>query len=1027
MNNLYSIKDTTLWKRLNSGFTETDRELAQILSSNLLTMCEKASSRMKEMPHLHHQFTLHDEVHLLRVTEIMSMLLSEEVLTMLNPIEITLLILSAFYHDQGMVLDDNKIEKLKNDEKFKLFKDNWIINHPNFIDIKKKISDHNFSEEQRAGFIKAYSELQDALLTDYIRVNHGENSKNYIYDKFKDDSLWMVNGINLSEYVGKLCKSHNEDSRNINENNGFRVDENICTYKVNMQFLAIILRLADILDFDRDRTPDCIYRSINFSSDISLIEWEKHRSVVGWEISNDLIRYTMKCEHPTYQRAALQFMDWIDEELLKAHNIINKFPACAKDYKLNLPTYVDRSRIEPKDNCYIYYDLEFTLSRDEIVKLLMMEDLYESSSICVRELLQNSLDALRHRKCIFKKDTGMDWNKGKVYFKHELDEYGREVVTCTDNGIGMDEKIITNYLTKVGRSYYKSPEFLKDREALSSSGIDFNPCSQFGIGFMSCFMLGDKIIIKTRRDYGYANGKGKPLIVEINGLNGIVVIKEGTEDQAIGTSVKIIGRNKPPYLDKWEDKVKLIEILNGYALACEFDIEAECTIDEIKDKIIIPNKIIPPKTFIEESNNINEKSYKTYEQNLSEVNDNLNGVMRVSLLIDNERQVTLENSEAKWEKEDSKDRANFTIKNGSNLFTISSKLDKTCCDGILVCGTPGNGERKLSLGWRANVLKAGRESFIVDIRGDIKPRLTPSRIANENHTDIHPSWQRIQEYVDIAQGMLWGKILQEIDTVEEIETFLKLTSIYREHIENIPHNCLWNKLYVSVKCKNNSTEWIKICDIKKIKMVRENEAIKFYLDDDRYIFMSDEIKVYDEEAYGSICEDNIKRALISMSSIDIEESKVWFRLEKPNSSDLQLNKYKIGRSIIKVKLLKYNNEANDYIVIQSPIYTANRYNILVKYVFENRFKCNEDILMDFAIGLIFLLNGSKAVQDIVDGKVSREMKKLGCLFNSIRWDEYDDGLKPVYKVWNEEYGSISITEDDLNRWKNSEPYDLEYW
>ena len=129
----------------------------------------------------------------------------------------------------------------------------------------------------------------------------------------------------------------------------------------------------------------------------------------------------------------------------------------------------------------------------------MMEDLYESSSICIRELLQNSLDALRHRKCIFKRDTGMDWNNGKVKFTHEIDKYGREVVTCIDNGIGMDEEIITKFLTKVGRSYYKSPEFLKDREALTSAGIDFNPCSQFGIGFMSCFMLGDIIVIKNKK------------------------------------------------------------------------------------------------------------------------------------------------------------------------------------------------------------------------------------------------------------------------------------------------------------------------------------------------------------------------------------------------------------------------------------------------------------------------------------------------------------------------------------------------
>ncbi|MCX0393748.1 hypothetical protein LI038_04875 [Clostridium perfringens] len=1026
INNLDSIKDTTLWKKLNYGFTGSDEVVARQLSYNLITMCDIAGKRMKTFPSLHPQYTLHDDVHLLRVTEIMAMILSEEVLNLLNPIEISLLILSAFYHDQGMVIDGEKIKELQNSDEFKLFKENWIVDHPNFSDIEKRITDDNFSAKEKERCIKAYSELQDALLTDYIRINHGQNSKNYIYNEFKDDSLWMVNGINISEYVGKLCKSHNEDSININEQNGFRVDENIATYKVNMKFLAIILRLADILDFDRDRTPDSIYKTINFSNNVSLIEWEKHRSVRGWEINKDLIRYTMKCEHPIYQRAALQFMDWIDEELIKSHNIINEFPAYVEKYKLNIPTCVDRSRIEAKENCYIYHDLEFTLSRDEIVKLLMMEDLYESSSICIRELLQNSLDALRHRKCIFKRDTGMDWNSGKIHFKHEIDEYGREIVTCIDNGIGMDEKIITKFLTKVGRSYYKSPEFLKDREALASSGIDFNPCSQFGIGFMSCFMLGDTIVIKTRRDYGYNNGKGKPLIVEINGLNGIVVIKKGEEKQEIGTSIKIIGRYKPPYLDKWEDKVKLIEVLNGYALACEFEIEGECIIDEIKDKILIPNEIIPPKTFIEKEN-LNENSYKTFEQNLSEINKNLNGVMRVSLLIDDNGKFTLENSEAKWDNKDPKERNKFIIKKDVNRRVYAQHLDKTCCDGILVCGTPGNGERRLYLGERANVLSAGIESFLVDIRGNIKPKLMPSRIAKEDHYNKHPSWKRIQELIDIAQGMVWEKVLQEVETEEGIITFLKLVNIYRVDIENISHKCLWTKLLVPIKSKDSNIEWINISEIEKLKMVKENTEIKLYLDKDRFISTNEEIKSYDEKSYGSVSDDKIRRAIINMSSIDIEKGEIWLKLERPNLSDLQLSKYKIDRSITRVKLLKYNDEANNYIVIQSPIYTANRYNSLVKYVFNNRFNYTEDILIKFAIGLIMFLNDKDGILDIINGKVSRRMKRLGCLFSSIRWTDYSEEFKPIYRVWNHKFGAIDITEDDLNSWKDANPYDLDVW
>ena len=59
---------------------------------------------MKSFPSLHPEYTLHDDAHLLRVTQLMGNLIPDTVLrTVLNPVEIALLILSAYFHDQGMV------------------------------------------------------------------------------------------------------------------------------------------------------------------------------------------------------------------------------------------------------------------------------------------------------------------------------------------------------------------------------------------------------------------------------------------------------------------------------------------------------------------------------------------------------------------------------------------------------------------------------------------------------------------------------------------------------------------------------------------------------------------------------------------------------------------------------------------------------------------------------------------------------------------------------------------------------------
>ena len=80
---------------------------------------------------------------------------------------------------------------------------------------------------------------------------------------------------------------------------------------------------------------------------------------------------------------------------------------------------------------------------------------------------------------------------------------------------------------------------------------------------MSCFMLGDRITIETRKDYGHGRQWGEPLVVEIQGLSGLLVVRKGGDGQPIGTTVKIVSRKKPSFIDNWTDKVKLTPVLSA--------------------------------------------------------------------------------------------------------------------------------------------------------------------------------------------------------------------------------------------------------------------------------------------------------------------------------------------------------------------------------------------------------------------------------------------------------------------------------
>ena len=306
---------------------------------------------------------------------------------------------------------------------------------------------------------------------------------------------------------------------------------------------------------------------------------------------------------------------------------MRRFPrGTPEHYALDLPSQVDRSRIGPREGAYVHpYDLEFSLSRDEIVGLFMTDRLYRSPSLCIRELLQNSLDALRHRRAMFKRDRGIEWEQGEVLFEHTRDETGREVLRCTDDGVGMNKEIVSRFLTDVGRSYYRSPEFDQERASFAAAGADFDPIARFGIGFLSCFMLGDQVTIRTRRDLGRA-GEDAPLVAEVDGLGGLITIREGQEDQPVGTTVEIILRDPPPFHTTEMDEVKLVETVYGIALASEFPVRARCAISGIEgEEAILPGPYIKA-TEMEE---VGIERRRVFEQEFRDMDPRLGGRVRV--------------------------------------------------------------------------------------------------------------------------------------------------------------------------------------------------------------------------------------------------------------------------------------------------------------------------------------------------------------------------------------------------------------
>lgn len=496
MNKSYGFENTKLWEEFIERMKK-DENYTNI--SNVKAACVYAENLLKETRRTFYNYTLHDQDHSVNVLNIMSELLGDKI-SNLTDLELALLILSALYHDIGMVYSLEEKDMLLKDSNFiKFLNDNPCMFN--------QVYDHN------------HVKVPDEIAQEYFRSIHQDR----VWLKIPPDVLWkepnMASELNIRDELANLCASHGYDANYIKD---LEIPK---LYDADIRFCAIILRLSDILDFDTTRAPDSIYSNINFNykstdySKVSDCEWKKHSMSKGFKFpklrnSEYELIYGAECKDINVEILIRKHLDLIDIELSKCKDLL-KYCSPRWQY-FTIPSKVNRSGI--KSINYTFGNFKLTLDENLILKLLVGNNIYENSMVFVRELIQNAFDTTRTRK-IFENDYFTpiiditSWVDDKGYCWFRID----------DNGMGMDDTILLNYFLKIGSSYYLSQYFEseKKKHANNADVIDFTPISCFGIGILSCFLVGDRIEVSTKH-----HSMDNKFRLSINGLNGYYMLCE---------------------------------------------------------------------------------------------------------------------------------------------------------------------------------------------------------------------------------------------------------------------------------------------------------------------------------------------------------------------------------------------------------------------------------------------------------------------------------------------------------------------
>ena len=490
------------------------------LSSEVCKFQEHIVPELRQINELFKEYTPHDEnYHISHLFRIADIFLGEEKYQKMNTVELFLLVIAMYAHDWGMAVSESERNYITTKNKPEGSLDIPLLDdeHSRFEQfIKKRMGQTEFDNHEQ---------IDINIWQDYIRETHAIRSGKRVYSYFVNYNSGVAAALE------KICKGHWLEIEEISDHNGYYKDTSVLGETVNLKALSAYIRLIDLFDLAEDRTPYVLWKYVNPQNEYSKMEWAKHRALhqitcPSYERGGRVLCISGSTDNHEVYAALMDFKKLCEKYFRECIDMI----AHMNDPRHELGVHLMEWRIEPRN--FKPIDISFSFNKEHIFKILGDEIYNCHPYVYIRELLQNSIDAITLRKGILdRKRVGGD-NVGYIHFNVQWEKEDTLVVACTDDGVGMDEYILKNYFSVLGKSYYTSDDFKKTE-------IDINPISKFGIGILSCFSVASRMEITTKREPYMGEGR-EGLKVIIDDLKKTFRVEEIPEYGCeVGSTIKL--------------------------------------------------------------------------------------------------------------------------------------------------------------------------------------------------------------------------------------------------------------------------------------------------------------------------------------------------------------------------------------------------------------------------------------------------------------------------------------------------------
>jgi len=445
------------------------------------------------------EYTKHDMSHIDSMLKMYDWIVPESVAKRMTAADWLLITLSTYLHDFGLLVTRDEFDNR--------------AHTTGYLSFAAKVRDYDDPEhmDYRAQLDAMPGADADRFLyQEFVRANHALRIRSWLKES-PDPSLGYDTRIVIAlrkifgaieetflDDLGVVCESHHADD--LDDTSKYRVDKPYGQdpeEEANVQYAAFLLRTADLLDISQNRVPSMAALIINPRNPKSQLEWAKQSAVKrvrpqrltaedGEAVPDpDVIEVHASFRESEGFFGLTQYLKYASEQIATTHRwAVASEAAGAAGYSFPWRK-VDLSNVVAKG--FVAEPFEFTIDQGKILDLLTGHTLYNDSDVVVRELFQNSLDAVRLQDF-----TGTDTNfSPSIEIAWDSDN---RVLSVADNGTGMTQAVIEKNFLRVGSSRYQEASFRKVHP-------EFASISRFGIGVLSAFMVADDVEVITVNEH----------------------------------------------------------------------------------------------------------------------------------------------------------------------------------------------------------------------------------------------------------------------------------------------------------------------------------------------------------------------------------------------------------------------------------------------------------------------------------------------------------------------------------------------